>query len=219
MDTGTYTLNETFTVGVQADYDSTVTCVDNAAGHTNTGLPNGGTFTAGTPQSVSIDEHDEIVCTFTNSRKAQLAVVKKLDPASDNGTFDLQIDSQTKKTNAGHNDTTGFVNVSNATHTVGEVNGTSSPNQLTDYVSEITCDNGDTNTADGRYEPDDEGTGLRRQGDVHDHEPPQGDHQRRQVPGRQLRRPERRRSGRSRPDRVGDPRLHRHERQRLGRLR
>src|SRR5438132_13720024 len=88
---------------------------------------------------------DKVTCTITNHRKARLEVVKKLDPAADNGTFNLQIDSATKKPDAGNNDTTGFLNVSNGVHSVGEVNGTSSPNTLADYDSEISCTDNTTN--------------------------------------------------------------------------
>src|SRR5437588_90217 len=55
---------------------------------------------------------------------------------------------------AGNNDTTGFLNVSNGVHSVGEVNGTSSPNTLADYDSEISCTDNTTNTPAG-------GTSLR----------------------------------------------------------
>src|SRR5438132_6061279 len=54
---------------------------------------------------------DKVTCTITNHRKARLEVVKKLDPAADNGTFNLQIDSATKKPDAGNNEMRGFQNV------------------------------------------------------------------------------------------------------------
>ena len=143
VDTGSYTLNETFTAGVQADYASTVTCVDDAAGHTNAGLPNGDPFTAGTPQSVSVDANDEIVCTITNKRLPQLKVVKDLLPAADTGRFDLKIDATTyTNAGAGYGDggNTGFVNVTAASHTVDEAGHAGTG--LADYDKSVSCDSG-----------------------------------------------------------------------------
>ena len=123
-----------------ADYDSSIECSgDSSATASNSGPLSVGTLAAG----------DVVDCTITNKRKPRLEVVKKLDPSSDNGTFDLQIDGMTKKVDATHDGTTGFVTVETGAHIVGEVNGTNSPNSLGDYDSEISCDNDDTNTPAG----------------------------------------------------------------------
>ena len=133
-------VNGTSSPNSLSDYDTDITC-DN--GNTNT--PAGGTSLTTT----ALGYGAKVTCTITNHRKARLQVVKKLDPATDNGMFNLQIDGVTKKVDATHNDTTGYVNVANGTHLVGEVNGTSSPNSLSDYDTDITCDNGNTNTPAG----------------------------------------------------------------------
>ena len=49
-----------------------------------------------------------MTCTITNKRKARLKVVKKLDPATDGGMFDLEINGVTKKVDATDSDTTGL---------------------------------------------------------------------------------------------------------------
>ena len=123
-----------------SDYDSSIACSgDSDASSSDTGPLAVGDLAAG----------EVVDCTITNKRKAQLAVVKKLDPATDDGTFDLRIDGATKKQDASNNDGTGFHNVANGAHSVSELNGTNSPNTLSDYESSVTCDNGDTNTPAG----------------------------------------------------------------------
>src|SRR5437588_763380 len=123
-------VNGTSSPNTLADYDSEISCTDNT---TKTAAGGAGMKTT------ALKYGDKVTCTITNHRKARLEVVKKLDPAADNGTFNLQIDSATKKAEAGHNDTTGFLNVADGVPFVGEVNGTSSPNTLADYDSEISC--------------------------------------------------------------------------------
>ena len=67
------------------------------------------------------DPGDDIVCTFTNTRKTgQLEVVKMLDPATDPGSFDLLIDGNVEREAAGHDDGTGPVLVETGDHTVAE---------------------------------------------------------------------------------------------------
>ena len=67
-----------------------------------------------------------------------MKVVKALVPAADPGKFDLQVNADTKKTDAGDTDTTGFVNVAVGSNpTVGELAGTGT--DLADYESSIAC--------------------------------------------------------------------------------
>ena len=80
----------------------------------------------------------DIVCVITNSRQTgQLEVVKNLSPTNDPGKFDLKIDGNVEKTDAGHNGTTGKKTVNTGTHTVGEAAGTGT--SLGDYTSSIVC--------------------------------------------------------------------------------
>ena len=80
-------------------------------------------------------------CTITNTAiPAQLKVNKVLNPTTDTGLFNLQIDGTTAGTgaNAGHNGTTGFVYVtSNLPHTIGETAGTDTV--LANYVATSSC--------------------------------------------------------------------------------
>ena len=65
---------------------------------------------------------------------------KVLNPTTDTGLFNLQIDGSTAGTgaNAGHNGTTGFVYVtSNLPHTIGETAGTDTV--LANYVATSSC--------------------------------------------------------------------------------
>jgi len=104
---------------------------------------NGGTATTYTPGSnLTLGSTDHLVCTFTNGLLPKLKVVKSLDPTTDTGLFNLQIDGATAggATNVGNGGTTGFQTVTIGTHTVGETAGTGT--LLTNYVSSISCDNG-----------------------------------------------------------------------------
>ncbi len=93
-----------------------------------------GTRTAG----ATINEGDTVVCTFTNSRdQGKIEVVKDLNPGTDTGRFNLQIDGITEKANAGDTDTTGEKTVNTGTHTVGETQGNAGV--LSDYQKSIVC--------------------------------------------------------------------------------
>jgi hypothetical protein len=78
-------------------------------------------------------------CVIERSSAGKLEVIKNLIPASDTGLFNLQVDGVTKAANVGNNGTTGELSVSAATHTVGELAGTST--SLTNYSSSISCRN------------------------------------------------------------------------------
>jgi hypothetical protein len=100
------------------------------------GTQNGNQITLGLAQSAT--------CTITNNDIAPtLTVVKVLQPSTDSGKFNLQIDGVTKASNVGNNGTTGAVQVNAGTHTVGEIAGTGT--NLADYIATI---NGDC-AADG----------------------------------------------------------------------
>lgn len=88
--------------------------------------------------SVTLVAGDNKTCTITNTRKAQLVIIKKLVPASDPGRFNLQIDGGSVAFNKGNNGSTGVVLVSPtpSMHTVGEVpfdSGTNLSNYVTSY--------------------------------------------------------------------------------------
>lgn len=77
-------------------------------------------------------------CTITNNDIAPTLIVNKiLNPTTDTGLFNLQIDGVTAGTgaNVGHNGTTGAVSVNAGTHTVSETAGTGT--DLADYASVI----------------------------------------------------------------------------------
>jgi uncharacterized repeat protein (TIGR01451 family) len=86
---------------------------------------------------VTLATGDNKVCTITNTRKPTLTVNKVCVPTTDNGKFNLQIDGNTPAgtgANAACGGTTGAVNTSVGTHTVGETAGTGT-NLATDYFT------------------------------------------------------------------------------------
>ena len=96
---------------------------------------------------IPVEEGDTWVCTFTNTRKTgTLEVVKVLDPDTDPGVFDLQIDGATAggATDVGDGGTTGAVTVGTGNHTAGEAAGTGT--DLADYDTTYSCVE-DTNAA------------------------------------------------------------------------
>ena len=130
---GSHTVSEAAGTGTSlANYDSSISCTNGASG-TGTSLSTG-----------TLAYGDTVTCTITNSRLPQLKVVKATVPTTDLGKFNLQIDSVTKKADAGNGDDTGFVNVTAATHTVGETAGTDT--SLADYDKSISCSNLASNT-------------------------------------------------------------------------
>ena len=75
---------------------------------------------------ITVGTGDAFVCTITNTRKTgTIEVIKNLDPTTDPGKFNLQVDGTTKKTDAGNGGTTGAVTVNTGSnHSVGETAGT-----------------------------------------------------------------------------------------------
>jgi hypothetical protein len=79
---------------------------------------------------------DYRTCTITNRDiPAQLVVNKVCDPVGDTGTFNLQIDSITRKSDASCGEATPVVYVNAGTHSVGETAGAGTT--LSDYVTAI----------------------------------------------------------------------------------
>ena len=81
---------------------------------------------------------DVKACTITNTRKPTLKVTKLLVPTDDAGVFDLLIDASEEADDAGHNGTTGDVEVTIGGHTVSELAGTGT--DLANYDSVISGD-------------------------------------------------------------------------------
>jgi len=130
---GTYRVAESASAGTSlSDYATALACTLNG---------NPGPSAQGTTQlDVTVAVGDQVACTFTNRRKAQVTLTKHLVPTSDPGRFDLKLTSSTLvrvvRTGAGEGDS-GTIQVAPGTWTVGEnpVTGTS----LSDYASSIAC--------------------------------------------------------------------------------
>ena len=117
------------------DYQKSIRCIDTA--NANQEVLNQPADDA--DASVQVDSGDDIVCTITNTRETgRLEVVKDLIPATDPGTFDLQIDGSTEKQDAVDGDTTGEKTLNTGPHTVGELAG-SAATDLDDYQKAIRC--------------------------------------------------------------------------------
>jgi hypothetical protein len=91
---------------------------------------------AGSTLDVAVGE-TPVTCTVTNKRKPQVKVTKVLDPTTDPGKFDLQVNGKTEKDDAGNGGTTGLVRVDPGQATVGELAGTAT--SLDDYHAQISC--------------------------------------------------------------------------------
>ncbi len=93
VNTGTHTVGETAGTGTDLDnYTKSIECkADNG-----TGAVVAQSQTAG-PLNVDVTSSSDIVCTITNTRQTgKLEVVKDLNPSSDPGLFNLQIDGTTR---------------------------------------------------------------------------------------------------------------------------
>jgi uncharacterized repeat protein (TIGR01451 family) len=132
------TVGETAGTGTSLDdYERSISC-DNGKSASGSGPLSLGTLHAG----------DQVTCTITNSREAQVKVTKTLVPSTDGGKFDLQINGTTKATDVGDGGTTGFVDVAVGSNpTVGEDAGTGT--SLSDYESSISCSNGASGSDSG----------------------------------------------------------------------
>jgi hypothetical protein len=123
------------------DYDTALAC-SNQSGSVaaNPGTGN----TSGT---VTAAAGDSITCTFTNTRKPQVKLVKDFIPDADAGRVNLKIETTTYDNGGGgfaDGGTTGFKNVTAGSVAIAELaNGTTN---LSEYVSSLSCvDDGTTN--------------------------------------------------------------------------
>jgi hypothetical protein len=94
---------------------------------------------------------DQIVCKFTNVRKARITLTKSLLPSSDPGHFELKLGNTVVKASAGDGGS-GQIQVASGTYKVSEV--ASSGTTLSDYASSIAC------TRNGAPGPRGSGTSL-----------------------------------------------------------
>jgi hypothetical protein len=93
------------------------------------------------PLNVNVGAGQSVLCTITNTRGAgTLTVVKALEPSSDPGRFDLQIDGVTKRAGAGNGDGTGPIAVTAGIRTVGEA--AVAPTNAARYTTGVECRNG-----------------------------------------------------------------------------
>ena len=92
------------------------------------------------PLDVPVRGGADVTCTFTNTRPGTLRVVNRMEPASDPGRFDLQIDGVTRRSGAGDGEGTGPVALDPGTWSVGET--AVAPASAADYTTEIECRDG-----------------------------------------------------------------------------
>ena len=139
LNTGNHTVAETADGETTlTDYSSSIECkADNGTGAVVAQGSGSG------PVTVNVTYASDIVCTITNTRKTgKLEVVKKVNPTTDPGRFDLRIDNMVQKDEAAHNGTTDEKTLNTGNHTVAET--ADGETTLTDYSSSIECkaDNG-----------------------------------------------------------------------------
>ncbi len=136
LNTGTHTVGEIAgSVGALSDYQKSIVCLDTANQNQQVAATNGDD---GGPLNVPVTHGSDIVCTITNVRETgKLEVVKDLDPGTDTGRFNLQINGATEKANAADGDTTGEKTLNTGGHTVGETQGNAGV--LSDYQKSIVC--------------------------------------------------------------------------------
>jgi FG-GAP repeat/Prealbumin-like fold domain len=145
---GTYRVTESGVPGTSlSNYATSIACTLN-------GGP--GPSANGTTQlSVNLAPGDQLACTLSNRRKAQVTLIKHLIPSADPGRFDLKLTSNSQvklvKTSAGDGDS-GSIQVAPGTWTV--VESAASGTNLSDYSSSIAC------TLNGSPGPSGSGTSL-----------------------------------------------------------
>jgi hypothetical protein len=90
--------------------------------------------------NVTVSVGETVVCTFVNTRDTGTITVRKIvDPTSDDGKFDLNIDDITFGDDVSHGQGTGTITVPTGTHSVSETAGTGT--DLSDYISSFECNN------------------------------------------------------------------------------
>jgi hypothetical protein len=130
-----------------ANYTTSYSCVNRVGGASR------GTGTSLGPNTITLQPNDDVVCTYTNTRKPSLTVNKVCAPTNDAGKFNLQIDAATAGTgaDAACGGTTGAIISTIGSHSVGETAGTST--SLSDYTTVIGGDcaaNGSVTLAAGQ---------------------------------------------------------------------
>ncbi|MFN8486997.1 MAG: DUF11 domain-containing protein [Caldilineaceae bacterium] len=145
VDAGAHTLRELAGSNTSlTNYNAALVCkADGGAGNAVPATQTGGAW------NVNINAGDDVVCTLTNTRKTgQLTVVKALQPDSDSGKFDLQIDGVTYTPSGGIGDggSTNAQTVVTGAHTVAELATAATNTQLTNYVTTLLCKDEQGNT-------------------------------------------------------------------------
>ncbi len=132
VNTGNHTVGETAGSGSNlSNYVKSIVCKDAA------GVVVAKGYDAG-PLTVNVPHGSDIVCTIVNKRKTgKLEVIKKIDPPTDPGRFDLRIDGTVEKNEAANNDTTGEKTVTTGSHAVSE--SADDETSLSNYSSTIVC--------------------------------------------------------------------------------
>ncbi|MSX11559.1 MAG: hypothetical protein F2811_03380 [Actinobacteria bacterium] len=129
LNSGTsYSLDETAGTGTSLDnYTSELACTES-----DEPIPV-------VESSVQLGAGQNIICTFTNTRKTGTITLKKtLAPANDPGLFNLQIGGSTLASNVGGGGTTGAQALpAGASYTLGETAGTGT--SLADYAATLDC--------------------------------------------------------------------------------
>ncbi len=138
--TGTYAVVESAIDGTDANlFGTTASCED--------GIGNPlGSFTGQALSGIVVGEDDDITCTFVNTRRTGTVTVDKVVVApagyTDPGLFNLQINGTTAGTgaNVGDGGSTGPIIVNTGLVSVGEIAGNNT--SLSDYITDISCNNG-----------------------------------------------------------------------------
>ena len=134
VDAGLFEVDEAAVAPANAgDYITAIECRDG-----------GGTIVASAataaPLDVPVRGGADVTCTVTNTRPGTLRIVNRMEPASDPGRFDLQIDGVTRRSGAGDGEGTGLVAVDPGTRTVRA--SAVAPAIAADYDTAIECRDG-----------------------------------------------------------------------------
>ncbi len=146
MPSGNKTVSESAGTGTDlAEYTTNIDCIEDPADGTNAASP---LSTGGSgPLTVPIEAgaNDSWDCTITNTRQSgQITITKELDPDTDPGLFDLELDGNVEEADASDGDSTGPLTVLTGNHDVSESAGAGA--SLSDYNVGINCTE-DSNSA------------------------------------------------------------------------
>lgn len=121
---GTYTISEDQKTNYHVTSSS---CSDEKNNEVSEGL------------DITVSPGENVICTFTNTRDTgYITINKEVNPANDDGLFNLRINDATYAGNVGNGGTTGKVQVQTGIYTVDETAGTNT--DLDDYVTTYTCE-------------------------------------------------------------------------------